>query len=208
MITFVVFGPQSAAPSSCSPGGTTVGTATASGNATYNPSAHFTPSGAGDYWWYASYGGDTNNDPAASTCGAGMAETVVSASASPASISTPYKVTSRPAPHVGVIGRPRFNGKALLVKLACAASGSSCKGKITLRYNATLMVGAVRYSIRAGHSATITVTLNHNGVTLLKPHHKLAVKGTVTLVQQNGRSKTAIRFKTTLKPKKKRPLGW
>ena len=31
---------------------------------------------AGDYWWYASYGGDTNNNTATSTCGAGMSETV------------------------------------------------------------------------------------------------------------------------------------
>jgi endo-1,4-beta-xylanase len=36
-----------------------------------------TPTSAGDYWWYASYGGDLSNYAARSACGAGMAETVV-----------------------------------------------------------------------------------------------------------------------------------
>jgi hypothetical protein len=129
-----------------------------------------------------------------------------------ATASVAYTVTSPPpvpAPHVGLVGKPRFNGKAVLVKLACAASGSNCKGKITLRYtktvlthrhgkahrhNVTLAVGNVPYSITAGHSVTITVTLNRNGEKLLKTLHKLPVKGTVTLVQQNGRSTTAITF--------------
>jgi hypothetical protein len=86
-ITFTVFGPQSSAPSSCSSSGTTVGTATVSGNGTYHPSAGYTPSSAGDYWWYASYGGDTNNRPAGSSCGASMTETVVG-QAPPASSKT------------------------------------------------------------------------------------------------------------------------
>jgi hypothetical protein len=66
-----------------------VGTASVAGNATYNPSAAFTPSAAGDYWWYASYGGDANNNPASSSCGAGMAETVISPAAPSAQISSP-----------------------------------------------------------------------------------------------------------------------
>lgn len=76
-ITYTVFGPQSTPPSVCSSGGSTVGTASASGDGTYNPSAGFTPASAGDYWWYASYGGDSGNNAATSTCGAGMPETVV-----------------------------------------------------------------------------------------------------------------------------------
>ena len=78
-ITFTVFGPQSTAPTVCSSGGTTVGTATVSGNGAYNPSGGFTPPSAGDYWWYARYGGDPDNNPANSACGAAMAETVVTA---------------------------------------------------------------------------------------------------------------------------------
>jgi glyoxylate utilization-related uncharacterized protein len=82
-ITFKVFGPQATAPTTCTTGGTTVGTGTTvTGNATYNPSAGYTPGAAGDYWWYASYGGDANNNAATSTCGSTMSETVV-AKASP-----------------------------------------------------------------------------------------------------------------------------
>ena len=81
-IAFTVFGPQVSAPSVCTTGGTAVGSAvTVTGNATYNPSAGFTPSAAGNYWWYAAYSGDANNNAAASTCGAGMAQTVVAAAA-------------------------------------------------------------------------------------------------------------------------------
>src|SRR5581483_10820412 len=76
-ITFKVFGPQTSAPSTCTSGGTTVGTATVSGNGTYGPSAGFTPTSAGTYWWYASYGGDSGNTSSASTCGSGMSSTVV-----------------------------------------------------------------------------------------------------------------------------------
>jgi YVTN family beta-propeller protein len=69
-ITFKVFGPQPNAPTDCS-GGTTVGTASVSGNGTYNPSAGYTPSVSGDYWWYASYSGDTANAASTSACGDG-----------------------------------------------------------------------------------------------------------------------------------------
>ena len=60
-ITFTVFGPGGE-PSSCTSGGTVVGTAPVAGNATYGSSAGYTPTQAGDYWWYASYGGDGNNN--------------------------------------------------------------------------------------------------------------------------------------------------
>jgi Bacterial Ig-like domain (group 3)/Fibronectin type III domain len=93
-ITFKVFGPQSAAPASCTTGGTTVGSATVSGNNTYHPSASFTPSNAGTYWWYASYGGDANNNVSGTTCGAGMSSTVV----------TTATATTATAPATGTTG--------------------------------------------------------------------------------------------------------
>jgi Domain of unknown function DUF11 len=77
-LTFRVFGPQPAAPTSCTSGGTTVGSpVTVSANGMYNPSAGFTPPSTGDYWWFASYTGDSNNSPVSSTCGASMTKTVV-----------------------------------------------------------------------------------------------------------------------------------
>src|SRR5262249_21169400 len=76
-IAFEVFGPQSSAPTDCSTGGTTVGTASVSGDGTYNPSAGFTPTAAGTYWWYAGYGGDSGNGGSNSGCGPGMSSTSV-----------------------------------------------------------------------------------------------------------------------------------
>ncbi len=76
-ITFTLFGPQAIPPTTCTSGGTTIGTATVSGSGTYYPAAGFTPSIAGTYWWYASYGGDTLNGASNSGCGAGMASTAV-----------------------------------------------------------------------------------------------------------------------------------
>ena len=81
-ITFTVFGPQNSAPTSCTSGGTAVGTASVTNNGNYHPSAGFTPTTAGAYWWYASYGGDSNNLGASSTCGSTMAMTFVGATVS------------------------------------------------------------------------------------------------------------------------------
>ncbi len=76
-ITFKVFGPQAAAPTSCTSGGTSVGTATVSGLGAYSPATAFTPASAGTYWWYASYGGDANNAPADAACGTDTPQSIV-----------------------------------------------------------------------------------------------------------------------------------
>ena len=77
-ITFTVFGPGSE-PTSCTSGGTTLGTATPAGDGTYTSSGTFTPALAGNYWLYASSAGDANNNAAASACASGMSEIVVAA---------------------------------------------------------------------------------------------------------------------------------
>ena len=70
-LTFSVFGPQQSAPTSCSSGGEQVGAyVPVNGNGNYNPSASFTPSQPGEYWWYVSYSGDPNNLGSDSGCGA------------------------------------------------------------------------------------------------------------------------------------------
>jgi photosystem II stability/assembly factor-like uncharacterized protein len=89
-ITYTVFGPQASAPTTCTTGGTAVGAAvTVSGNGPYNPSAGFTPTQAGTYWWYADYSGDANDSHTPSTCGAGMTSTVVSGASTTLSASGP-----------------------------------------------------------------------------------------------------------------------
>lgn len=66
-----------AVPTTCS-GFTTLGTTvTVTGNATYHPSAALTPATAGTYWWYATYSGSALDPAVHSTCGTGMAKTVV-----------------------------------------------------------------------------------------------------------------------------------
>jgi DNA-binding beta-propeller fold protein YncE len=130
-----------------------------------------------------------------------------------ASKTVTYTVTP-PPPHVSLKSK-RFNGKAVLVKLACASSGSTCKGKVTLRYThtvvtvrhgkthrhkVTVVLGSVKYTLSPGQSKTVRVPLNRAGKRLLEQLHKLATKDIVTLAQLNGHTTTAIRFKITLKP--------
>ena len=81
-ITFSVFGPLSSPPTDCTtsnPAYYPVGTAPVMGGGTYSSNTGFSPplpAGAGDYWWYASYAGDPDNNPGNSVCGSGMPETV------------------------------------------------------------------------------------------------------------------------------------
>jgi hypothetical protein len=81
-IHFTVFGPQPSPPTSCTSGGTSIGTSSPAGDGSYHPSGSFSPPAAGHYWWYASYGGDGGNSAAASACGAGMPGINVAASTS------------------------------------------------------------------------------------------------------------------------------
>ncbi len=89
-ITFSVFGPSSSAPTTCTSGGTTVGTATPAGNGAYTASgAGFTPSVAGNYWWYASSPSNANNNAAASLCNSvSMPETTVAVASPTLSVTT------------------------------------------------------------------------------------------------------------------------
>ena len=79
VVAFRVFGPQTTAPSSCTGGGTAVGSAAVHGPGTYRSSRAFTPPAAGKYWWYATYTGDATDAPSHSACGASMAATAVTA---------------------------------------------------------------------------------------------------------------------------------
>jgi hypothetical protein len=80
-ITFTVFGPSTVAPTDCTGSGpapyTQLGTSTVTGEGSYESSGGFTATQTGDYWWYASYSGDPDDDAGSSLCGSGMPETVV-----------------------------------------------------------------------------------------------------------------------------------
>jgi Tfp pilus assembly protein PilV len=71
-ITLMAYGPTNTPPSSCttSAGGLwrTAGSVSPNGNGSYSPSATFTPSATGRYWWYAAYVADSTNNGATSRC--------------------------------------------------------------------------------------------------------------------------------------------
>ncbi len=178
-ITFTVFGPQSSPPSSCTSGGTTVGTASVNGNGTYQPSAGFTPPSPGEYWWYASYGGDAGDEPAASACGALMAQTLVAAAPTTPSSSGSGSSGS------GSGGGSGTGAKTLAPSLSAVKLGSKSstgkKGialKLTLSQSATIKVliaqvvkahklrGVCKPQDKKGKSCTTTVekrTLTFSG---------------------------------------------
>jgi hypothetical protein len=66
-VTFSVIGPEALSPTSCA-GGVAAGTASVSSNGTVTSSTDFTPTAAGNYWWLASYGGNTYNTASNSGC--------------------------------------------------------------------------------------------------------------------------------------------
>ncbi|MBV8395798.1 MAG: hypothetical protein JO064_06020, partial [Actinobacteria bacterium] len=66
-VTFNLYGPSSSAVCTGTPAYTQ--TTSVSGNGSVG-SGNFTPTAAGTYWWTASFGGDANNNSAASACGA------------------------------------------------------------------------------------------------------------------------------------------
>jgi len=83
-IRFRAYGPSTTADCTTRP--VDDETVTVAGNGSYTTPAGFTPAQAGTYWWTASYGGDTNNNPAAANCGG---ESVTIAKASPAISTSP-----------------------------------------------------------------------------------------------------------------------
>jgi len=149
-ITFTVFGPQATAPSSCASGGTVVGTVNASGDGNYHPSAGFTPPSPGDYWWYASYGGDVGDEPSTSTCGgAEMAETSVLPKAIP--------ILSLSGPLSGTAGSPTPASSIS----ATLAGGSAPTGTIT--FTVFGPQSSPPTSCASGGATVGTASVNGNG---------------------------------------------
>jgi Bacterial Ig-like domain (group 3) len=164
-VTFTVFGPQTTAPTTCTTGGTSLGTASVSGNGSHNPSSSFTPSADGNYWLYASYAGDTNNSAANSACPP-TAEVVVSGKAS--------DTLSLNPPDTGVQGTA-IAASSIIATLA-GVSGSNASGTITYKVfgpqttapttcttggttvGTSTVSGAGNYTPSAGYTPTSTGT--------------------------------------------------
>jgi hypothetical protein len=143
-VTFQVIGPQATAPTTCTTGFTTVGSATVSGNATYTSSAGYTPVAAGDYWWYVSYGGDGNNAATTSACPP-TAETVVAKA-------TPTDVVTN--------STPTTVGSSITFTATLAGQGVTPTGGVTWSVSGTSGVTACTTSttILSAGTATCTIT--------------------------------------------------
>jgi hypothetical protein len=202
-LTFTLFGPQSTPPTSCAAGGIVSETAVVAGNGTYRPPAAFIPPKAGTYWWLASYGGDGGNRAAATSCGTGMASTVVAA---------PLQVSIK-------TGKATVSAGKTAVTLSCAggAAGASCRGKLSLTIRkrvvrvshhhrkvtfVTVTLASVRYSLPSGARKTFTLHLSGAGTKALNTAsgHRLSVLATATLTGGKAATHTITLQARTSKP--------
>ncbi len=167
-ITVSVFGPQSSPPRSCEAGGAVVGTAMVESGDTYFPAGSFTPGSSGDYWWYAHYGGDASNPPAASPCGAQMAETTVSdppaptltgpaapnVSPTPTTSPTPPPTSGKPSAVTSALLRVHVRGFQVVLTVACRGTAHQrCSDRLILTVTERLSGGQV-VGVIAGRART------------------------------------------------------
>jgi hypothetical protein len=219
-LTFTVFGPQSAPPVSCTAGGTTVGSASVAGNGTYHPSAGFTPDSPGHYWWYASYGGDPSDNPAASACGEAMAETVVSAAPPPTDGAKPPAGAATPPAGAATPPVPALSAVKLGANKFAASNGTTLKltvsqaARIKVRITQTVkghkVKGVCKRNAKRGNNCTTTLTkrtLTYSaraGANAFKLKLRGLAKGaytaTITAQDASGKSRTIkLRFTITHK---------
>jgi hypothetical protein len=199
-VTFKVFGPQSSPPTSCTSGGTTVGTASVSGNRTYHPSGGFAPASPGQYWWFAGYGGDRSDNAVASACGAGMAPTdVATAAAAPPQPPTLSAVK---------LGSKRFRAKKGTTLKATLSQAAKVKVAITRAVKGRRVRNRCKRNAKKGKRCTTTITkrtLSFSGKAKpnvfnlkLRGLAKGAYTAAVTAKNANGTSET-VKLKFTIK---------
>jgi hypothetical protein len=181
-ITFQVFGPQSSPPVSCSSGGASLGTATVSGNGSYAAPKAFVPTLPGTYWWYATYGGDNNNVPVVSNCGAAMSPTVV-ASAPP----------QRSTPSLRLVSI-HIARNTLLVSLDCEGTGT-CRAKLTFavdldrrsgrRHRRDVVVAQTTRALAGDRRVLVRLRLGDRVARLPRPvHGELTISGDGTQIRR------------------------
>ncbi|MGN6168212.1 MAG: hypothetical protein ACTHQQ_08580, partial [Solirubrobacteraceae bacterium] len=205
-VTLKVFGPQSSPPVTCTSGGATIGSASVAGNGTYHPSAGFTPATVGDYWWFASYGGDPSDKSAASACGASMARTVVSASSTGTQPGPPVVPSTKPpAPTLSAVKlRPRrFAAKKGTTLKLTVSQAATIRVLIAHRVKGRRVKGVCKRHAKAGKRCTMMITkrtLSFSGKAgrnsfKLKLRHlaKGRYRAAVTAHNANGKSRTVKR---------------
>ena len=75
-ITYYVIA-SACAPATCPGAMTSFGSSSPSADGSWSPAVGYTPTSTTKLWWYASFAGDALDNPAKTTCGAGMASTTV-----------------------------------------------------------------------------------------------------------------------------------
>jgi hypothetical protein len=160
-------------------------------------------SAAGAHKITASYSGDTNYDSSTS----GMRMVLVSAPVIP-----PPPGSGTPTVNgAHVTTSTTKSGTVVVVPVSCASGGASCtvkavmtatekvrRGKHHKTKKKTIVAGTASVTIQAGKSVKVSVKLNRTARKLLKAHHKLRVKLTVTH-RVNGKTKTLLTKFITLK---------
>jgi hypothetical protein len=127
-IAFTVFGPSPTPPSACVTGGEHLGSTYVQGVGTYKPQGSYAPPVAGDYWWYAQYGGDDNDEPAASACGSTMAETIANPQTTRKPAPPPESTPGRSTPARRTSTCPKPSGRLTATGIGPLALGKTRHG--------------------------------------------------------------------------------
>ena len=135
----------------------------------------------GEYWWYASYGGDTSDNSTASLCGAGMAKTVVAAAGklkvgrvtiSGSTVSVALKCSGRVGARCPVVAKlsavEELTGGQVVAETASAH-----------KHRKVVVLARVKSTLVAGQRKTIHLKLNSAGRRLLAKFHRIKVKLTI-----------------------------
>jgi hypothetical protein len=142
---------------------------TVTANGSYNASTSYTPTVAGTYWWYATYGGDTYNAPTNSGCSA--TSTVVHLAVSPTSLSSATVYAAYSATIAASGGTSPY---------AFAVTSGSLPSGISLS-SAGSLSGTDSASGQAGsYSFTVTAT-DHAGLTGSANYTLVVAAPTITL---------------------------
>ncbi len=151
-------------------------------------SGEFAPSAPGVYRWVASYSGDSDNEAGAGACGEAGESVTIGADPAPPGALLSQGLAAAPPPassvasavipaDVEIIGTGNtiaVHGKTAIVSITCRV-GASCTGVVDLQslaYDASggLVYASTRYTIPAGKTMTVAITLGKAGRKLLRQH--------------------------------------